>query len=247
MSQYKIELENFTGPFELLFYLIEKNEMDLFDIPINKLTYEYLTYINNEENINGNEMGEFVFLASRLILIKSKMLLPRKEEEEDPRDELVDRLLEYKAFQEVANTLLESYSNEIYTKSPEESVFLAIKQYEQVCLDDLLEDVTLNKLHNMLEALLARQEEKVDLTRSNFKKVERQAYTIKEKRERIINLLSLNEVVGFYDIFDEDSPKLEIIVTFLAVLELVKNEIAVLIDQENSNDILLKLKEVDYE
>ncbi len=247
MEKFTISLENFDGPFHLLFHLIEKNKMDIWDIPINTLTEEYLKYIedyksklDSEEKLE--EISDFIYIASKLIYIKSKMLLPKKEEEPDPRDEIADKINEYKMFKEISKEF-KDISFELYTKEPEKDVFLAINEYQQVTLEEILSEVSLSDLYKAFKDILANQEKKIDTIRSNFKKVNRPTFTIAEKRERILDLIFLHNKICFNEIFEDDSPKIEIVITFLAMLDLIRKG-EVLIKQDNNFDtITLEKKE----
>ncbi|MFV0519336.1 MAG: segregation and condensation protein A [Lachnospirales bacterium] len=244
MEKFNIKLENFDGPFHLLYHLVEKNQMDIWDIPINKLTEEYLQYIEilkNEVKDEGNkrleELSDFIYLASKLIYIKSKMLLPIKIDEEDPREELIEKLNEYKMFKEISEEF-KGISFELYTKKPEQGIFLAIKDYEQITIDEVLQDVSLKDLYAAFKKLMINKENKVDQIRSTFSKVTRPTFSIEEKRERILNLIYLHEVVVFQDIFNIDSPKIEIVITFLAMLDLIKKG-EIFVRQDDSFDVIL--------
>ncbi len=252
MEKFTIKLENFDGPFHLLYHLIEKNQMDIWDIPINTLTEEYLLYleefkkeVSESQNKRLDDLSEFIFLASKLIYIKSKMLLPIQKDEEDPREELIDRLTEYKMYKEISEEFRD-ISFEVYTKKPEEALFLAIKDYEQVTVQEVLEevlhDVTLQDLYSAFKRVLLAQENKVDHVRVGFSSVSRPTFSIEEKRERILDLIFLHDIVTFQDIFNVDSPKIEIVITFLAMLDLIKKgEISVRQD-ENFDKIILEKK-----
>ncbi len=244
MRKFTVNIENFDGPFDLLYYLIEKNELNIYDIPMDFITREYLTYTATIEQKNMDEMSEFIFVASKLVFIKSKMLLPKvkKEDDEDPRSELVDKLIEYKLFREIAEELKQNFSNEVYTKEPEKAIMKAVEKYEQISLDEVLEDITLNKLYKMFQDVLNRQENKIDKVRHDFKKIERQIYSITEKGQHILNIIYLKEEINFLDIFEVDSPKIEKIITFLAMLELIKNDMIAIRQDSNFDTITISKK-----
>ncbi len=247
MEKFTVSLENFDGPFHLLYHLVDKNKMDIWDIPINTLTEEYLKYIEEyKSTLDSDEklddISDFIFIASKLIYIKSKMLLPRKEEEPDPRDEIVDKIKEYKLFKELSKEF-KDISFELYTKDPEKEVFLAIKDYQQVTLDEILSEVSLAELYKAFKDVLANQENKIDTVRSSFNKVTRPIFTLEEKRERILDLIFLHEKIYFDDVFEIDSPKIEIVVTFLAMLDLIRKGNIIITQDRNFDKIVLEKKE----
>ncbi|MFV0441030.1 MAG: segregation and condensation protein A [Lachnospirales bacterium] len=242
---YNISIENFDGPFDLLLHLVVKNKMEIYDIPINQLTEEYLLYIEEfkseikeDREIKLASISEFIYIASRLIYIKSKMLLPRKEEEPDPREELVDKIKEYQLFKEISKQF-EEISFEMYTRNPEESVFLAIKDYEQISIDDVLKDVSLTDLYKAFKGVMLRASNKVDKVRSEFKKVNRPTFNIDERKDYILDLLYLKERLSFDTIFDEDASKIEVVVTFLAMLDLIRYGKIFVTQDKNFEQILL--------
>ncbi len=247
MEKFTVSLENFDGPFHLLLHLVDKNKMDIWDIPINMLTDEYLKYIDEYKLKFGSDekledMSDFIFVASKLIYIKSKMLLPRKEEEPDPRDEIVDKINEYKLFKELSKEF-KDISFEVYTKEAEKDIFLEIEDFEQVTLDEILSDVTLADLYKAFKTILANQEKKVDNVRSGFKKVSKPTFTLQEKREKILDLIFLHEKIYFDEVFDEDSPKIEIVVTFLAMLDLIRKGEIIITQDNNFDKISLEKRE----
>lgn len=226
MKYIDVKLEVFEGPFDLLFHLIEKNEVDIYDIPINTITEQYLEYVRNMTYIDMDNMSEFILMSATLIEIKSKMLLPKKEEDkEDPRAELVDRLLEYKQVKELVETLKNSEQLEIFTKEAEK---ILQDSKPDIKIEDVLKDTTLTQLYNLFEMVLARQTDKVDTVRSEFNRIPKDSYTIQDKKEHIKNLLSVYGSISFFEIFDDDTVKIEKIITFLAMLELIKlNELII--------------------
>ena len=172
------KLEQFEGPLDLLLHLIEKNKVSIYDIPIAEITDQYLDYVSRMEKEDLNVVSEFLVMAATLLDIKSRMLLPAKEEEEgeeeDPRAELVERLLEYKMYKYMAFELKdrELDAEKVFYKPP--TIPREVARYEPpVDLDQLLDGLTLAKLQGIFEAVMKRREDKVDPIRSRFGTIRR--------------------------------------------------------------------------
>jgi segregation and condensation protein A len=214
---YKIKLEVFEGPLDLLIYLVKKDHLNIYDIPIAKVTEQYLQYLNLMQMLDLNIAGEFLVMAATLMQIKSKMLLPAQEgaaeeEQEDPREELVRRLLEYEKFKEIAEDLRrkETDQREIYKrpkleaeKKPEENQ----ATYFEASIFDLISAFS--------QALK-------DVPKEVFYEVVKDKFTMEEATHQILHLLLVSSSVKLSGLFGRSKNKLEIIVTFLAVLELIK-------------------------
>ena len=221
---YKIKIETFEGPFDLLLHLVEKNQVDIYDIPITKITEQYLDYIRQLNEIDLEVTSEFLLMAATLIEIKSRMLLPVNkgtgvtlEEELDPRGDLVRRMLEYKKFKEISQQpkLREEYSNKIISKKREEIVFDNDK--------DSLKDIDLDELINAFNKLIFRQKSiSKNQPVHNVRKIHRDVVTIEEKITEILCLLEHRESINFNELFSIETSKVELITTFLAILELIK-------------------------
>lgn len=228
----EFRVEGFEGPLDLLLHLIKENKMDIFDIEINLITEQYLKYINNMEKVNL-EISEYLVLASELIEIKAKMLLPRKqqenekEEEEDPREELVNKLLEYQAYKEISKDLKEKEElrSEIYTKAPE--------KYSNYQEETVFEGGSIDLLVDAFKKFLIRKEEEKPLNT----KVTKKGITVSSRRYEIKNLLKEKGKVNFYQMFTVPT-KEYIVVTFLAILEMAKNK-ELIIHQEGIYDEII--------
>jgi segregation and condensation protein A len=211
-ENYEVKLEIFEGPLDLLIHLIHKNEVDIFDIPIATITDQYLEYLDIMKALNIDVAGDFLVMASTLVHIKSKMLLPAKEdEEEDPRIEITRPLLEYMRFKEISGELSdrEMLDRDVFTRhlSPE---FLARIKDEDPQLDV--------NLFQLMDAFKRVMEKKLPGAQLKLKIAQ---WSIKEKTEVIIALLKKRGAIFFQEIFDADRTVSELIVTFLALLELV--------------------------
>lgn len=230
MSKLQIKLENFEGPFDLLLKLIDKDKIDIYNIPISKLTDDYLYYIKSIEKIDMEEMSQFILMASNLLEIKSKMLLPKDKDENtneeiDPREELVKKLIEYKKYKIVAEKLSgkEVFYDKVIFKEPDMYAIESIKANHETSLDEILDGINLQDLYNAFEEVIKRKELKIDKIRSGFNSVTKALYNINDKMVYIKGLISLHGRISFNKIFEESSSKVEIIVTFLAMLELIKD------------------------
>lgn len=239
-----ITLDAFEGPFDLLYHLIEKNEIDIYDIPIALITEQYLEYLQEAQNKNMDGMSEFLVMAATLLEIKSKLLLPlpvKEEEETDPREELVSKLLEYKKFKNITNELKirqEQASFFLYKEAKED--FQNFYEEDEPSIDEFLQGITLKDIFHAFEEVMRRKEAKIDRVRSSFNAVERDLYTIGEKIEYIKDLLILHPKVKFNEIFRDNSKKMEIVVTFLALLELIKQKQVIAVQETAFDEILIK-------
>ena len=223
-----VKLEAFEGPFDLLFHLIEKNEIDIYDIPIATLAGQYLEYLESSNIADMDGMSEFLVMAATLLEIKSKYLLPNtkstEEEEADPRAELVARLLEYKKYKSVTTDLLSRAQEAalMLYKETGDSILKFSNEKEPQELSEFLKGITLSDVYKAFEEVMRRRETKVDHVRSSFRYVERDLYTVQEKQQYIRDLLLLSPKTTFHSIFRKDARKMEVVVTFLALLELIK-------------------------
>ena len=231
---YQVRIENFEGPLDLLLHLIKKSEINIYDIPIHLIAQQYLTYIEAMEDLNLTVAGEFLVMAATLIQIKSKMLLPvdetavDEEDGPDPREELVRRLLEYKQFKEAANQLDEHERlwREIYSREQGPTVELESDE-------SLMVDVSLFDLVDALQGILNRNPGKtfMDILPDNL--------TVRDRMNSILEMLEGQESVNFVDLFEPSCHRLVIIVTFLALLELMKLRTARIFQAEHFGPILV--------
>lgn len=242
-----IKLEAFEGPFDLLFHLIEKSQINIYDIPISELTDQYLMYIDKINSTNLEIVSEFLVMASTLIEIKSKMLLPvsKNEKEEciiDPRDEFVNKLIEYKKFKILAEKFddMQYEAIKVFFKERDRNINEIKKENSEVNIDDLLNNITLADILITFEEVMRRKEKKIDKVRSRFNSIERDLYTIEEKNEYLLDLLDLFPEISFKEIFRNDADKIEIVVTFLALLELIKIKKITIYQYKIFDDIIIK-------
>jgi segregation and condensation protein A len=231
-----IKLEAFEGPLDLLLHLIDKNKVNIYDIPISMITEQYLEYIKQMDSKNLEVMSEFLVMAATLINIKSKMLLPieKNEEEEliDPRQELVDRLLEYKMYKYISEELKDKQLDAARAMFKPPTIPQEIADFkEDINVDDLLSDLTLSKLHEIFNSIIKKQVDKIDPIRSKFGKIEQEEINLSSKFSQIQEYGLLHKRFSFRSLLEAQHTKMETIVTFLGILELIKIG-RITIDQE---------------
>ena len=222
-----VKLQVFEGPLDLLLHLIEKNKVNIYDIPIAEITDQYMEYIHQMQQEDLNIMSEFMVMAATLISIKCRMLLPKEVneegEEEDPREELVRQLLEYKMYKYMSYELrdrMAAAAKNVY-KAP--TVPKEVLSYrEPVDPEELLKGLTLAKLNDIFQSVIRRQEDKVDPIRSKFGKIEKEEISLPDKMEEVEDYARSHRYFGFRDLLSRQSSKVQVIVTFLSILELMK-------------------------
>ena len=225
--ELEVKLQAFEGPLDLLLHLIEKNKVDIYDIPIVEITEQYLDYVSKIPKDDLDLASEFLVMAATLIDIKSRMLLPKEidenGEEIDPRAELVEKLIEYKMYKYAAVELrdMQVYAGKSMYKQP--TVPEEVSKYEPpVNLDSLLADVDLNKLNDIFQMVLKRQVDKIDPVRSKFGKIEMEEVSLPDKITYVSTTLKKRKKCKFKQLLEEAHSKVEVIVSFLAILELIK-------------------------
>lgn len=231
---YKFKINEFEGPLDLLLHLIKESEMDVMNIEIVKLTDQYLDYIKSMQDINLVVASEYLVMASELMYLKSRCLLPVKEEEEDDtefsvaKDDLVNRLLEYQKYKEVTSTFkeLEEKRLEIFTKTPSN-----LKEYSGDKIK-LGEDVTLDDLLVAFQRFLERKK----ISEPMITKVTTKEISVEERRSSIKNLLRERKRIEFFELFDDVS-KPYVVVTFLSILEMAKDKEIVIVQENNFDKI----------
>ena len=231
MKNLQIKLEVFEGPFDLLLKLIDKSKIDIYNIPISKLTDDYIMYIENLEKTNMDEMSEFILMASTLLEIKSKTLLPKEIKEENGEEinqeqELLKKIIEYKKYKMVAEKLAQTdiFLEKVVFKKQDDTAMNFLNEKPDFKLNEILENIDLNILYDVFEDVLKRKELKTDKIRSNFKSVTKALYNINDKIRYIKDLIFLENKISFNKIFEESNSKIEVVVTFLAILELIKGK-----------------------
>ena len=240
-----IKLQVFEGPLDLLLHLLDKNKVNIYEIPIVEITNQYLEYIAEMKRNDLNVMSEFLVMAATLIDIKSRMLLPavetEDEEVEDPRNELVQQLLEYKMYKCMAYELRDRQMDAQKVLFKEPTIPPEVAEYEQpVDMEALVSDVTLAKLNEIFKSIMKKQVEKIDPVRSKFGKIEKEEVSLSDKMLYLENYCMTHANFSFRNLLEAQSSKMEIIVTFLAVLELMKMGKIFISQDKTFDDILIK-------
>ena len=237
--ELQLKLNQFEGPLDLLLSLLEKDKIDIKDIFVSDITEQYLAYISDINSLDMENASEFLTVAAHLLEIKSRSLLPKppvlEEGEEDPEQALIRRLTEYKMFKEAGIKLqeMEQENLGVYYKLPEE-----MNMQQRIELDDM-------KLDALMEAfaqVLSRFENK---TVKKQREIKRDTYTIKGKMSYIRRRLAVNKKMSFFDMFEDDGNKSEVVTTFAAMLELWRNHFLKLKQEENFGDITVFLNMED--
>ncbi|HVD98202.1 MAG TPA: segregation/condensation protein A [Cytophagaceae bacterium] len=241
-ENFEIELPLFKGPFDLLLFFIERDELDIYDIPISKITNDFLSYLHHLEKMNIEVASEFILVASTLMRIKAKMLLPRPEIDEqgnevDPREELVAHLLEYKKYKSVIGEL-SSLEESSLQREKRGNVLRELKQLAEVNdVEAELQDLDLYKLLKVFEKVIVRFE-----TEKNkpIHKVIQYPYSIEEKKEYILRKVGLVSKVSFLDVMKDSTEKIEVIYSFLAILELLQMHFIMIYIGEGFNNFWIE-------
>lgn len=239
---FEIKLPLFEGPFDLLLFFIERDELDIYDIPISKITNDFLDYLKHLEQMNIEVASEFILVASTLMRIKAKMLLPRPQIDEegneiDPREELVRHLLEYKKYKSVLQELSEM-EGEIQQKEKRGNVKKEVRSLsETINVEAELQNVDLYKLLRVYRDVMARYE--LEKNKPSHKVVQ-YPYTIEDQKDYIIEKLHSNGKVAFTAFIDERPEKIAVIFNFLAILELLQSSLITITVGEGFNNFWLE-------
>ena len=239
-----VKLQVFEGPLDLLLHLLEKNKVNIYDIPIVEITNQYMEYIAEMRRQDLNVMSEFLVMAATLLDIKSKMLLPAKEsedEEEDPRAELVQQLLEYKMYKCMAYELRDRQidAEKVWFKAP--TIPPEVLAYEEpVDVNELMSGVTLARLNDIFQSIIKKQADKIDPVRSKFGRIEK--VSLSDKMTYVEEYSLHHGHFSFRSLLEAQSGKMEVVVTFLAILELMKMGKIVVSQEYTFDDIKIESK-----
>lgn len=238
-----IKVQAFEGPLDLLLHLIKTSEVDIYNIPIAQITEQYIEYLKAMEELDLNIASEFILMAATLLEIKSNMLLPKvkKEDEtsadEDPRKELVEKLIEYKKYKEMSLKLKDmEEDNYIYFKTPE--IIDDIDNREE-----FFENITLENLMFAFKRVVDSYENRFNKLGKIPENISYDEYKIEDKMDEIRQALKSNVKIKFEDFFNKAEGKMEIVVIFLAMLELIKLKFINVIQRENFGDIVIERQE----
>ena len=222
-----VKLQVFEGPLDLLLHLIDKNKIDIYDIPIVEITDQYLDYVRQMDHEDMDVTSEFMVMAATLIDIKCRMLLPKEVneegEEEDPREELVRQLLEYKQYKAMAGQLRDCMDEAGELVSRPQKLPREVRVYvPKADPAELLDGMTLDRLHEIFEFVLQRQQDKMDPIRSQFGQIEKEAVSLPDKLDFVEIYTRRKRKVSFRKLLEKQTSRMQVVVTFLAVLELMK-------------------------
>jgi len=230
--EYEIKLQEFEGPLDLLLYLIKQHKIDIFDIPISQITNQYLAYIEQIKEYNIGYSSEFVLMAAQLLQIKSNLLLPPEEDEEgneiDPRQELAEKIYEYKIYKEISQYIKrqEEISMQKYYKDPE---------YREVN-GELITKIDVEMLFQALKKVLANS--KIDqAVEIPTHKIQRETVRIEDRVREIIRSLEQNDKIYFSSLFSTGISRNRVVVTFLALLELIKSNLVIFTQEKICGEI----------
>jgi segregation and condensation protein A len=239
-----VKLQVFEGPLDLLLHLIDKNKVNIYDIPISMITEQYMEYVDALKDEDLNVVSEFLVMAATLLDIKAKMLLPREVndegEEEDPRAELVEKLLEYKLFKAMAMELKDKQMDATKSYYRKESIPPEVSNYTPpIDLNEVVSGIDLTKLNAIFHDVLRRKEEKIDPVRSKFGKIEKEEVSMSEKLVDIKAFMKNYKAFSFRELLDANSSKVAVIVTFLVILELIKTGFVTVRQDNTADDIFI--------
>ena len=245
----EVRLQVFEGPLDLLLHLIDKNKVDIYDIPIVTITQQYMDYIRQMQHDDMDVTSEFLVMAATLIDIKCRMLLPKEVneegEEEDPRAELVEKLLEYKMYKYMSYELRDRQVNADLYFYRKKDIPEAIEEYEApIDYASLIGENNLSMLNGIFQELLRRQEDRVDPVRSKFGKIEKEEVDMDLKTEYIRDYIRGHKRSSFRQLLEKQHNKSEIVVTFLVILEEMKLGEIEIEQQETFGDIVITSRRV---
>lgn len=244
---YEIKLPLFEGPFDLLLFFIERDELDIYDIPISKITMDFMNYLNDLEKMNIEVASEFILVAATLMRIKAKMLLPRQQIDEegneiDPREELVNHLLEYKKYKSIIGEL-SLLEEERLKKERRGNIVKELKKLsESTDVEAELQDVDLYKLLRVYEKVLLRFE---DEKKKPIHSIVPYPYTIAEKKKELLSKLVDVPKLAFEEVISSEPNRIAVIFNFLAILELLQMQFIRITQGEGFNNFWLQKADDD--
>ena len=244
-ATYQIKLSQFEGPFDLLLFFIERDELDIYNIPISKIIRDFMDYIHSQESLNIELSSEFILFVSTLMRIKAKMLLPRKDLDEqgneiDPRLELIDKVLQYKRFKEAAAQMAEMEAMRMLMtrRGNLQKELSAIG--EEAGEGTEIQTITLFRLMKTFEKVIVRVQQRQN---KPVHTVVQYNYTMEESRDRVLDLIRNDKVVSFEKIFDSCENRIHAIFLFLSLLELVQQKYMTIMIGEGKNNFILEFNE----
>ena len=246
--EISVKLQQFEGPLDLLLHLIDKNKVDIFDIPIVEITNQYMEYLHAMETEDMSVMSEFLVMAATLLDIKARMLLPKEVneegEEEDPRQELVERLLEYKMYKYMSYELRDRQTDAEHVLYRDPSIPREVQQYKPpVDLNEILGDLDLERLNAIFQDVMKRSENRLDPVRSRFGQVEKEEVDLDQTIAYVEKYISQHHKCNFRDLLKKQRSKMRIAITFLTILEMMKTGKIEVEQEEIFGEILITAKQ----
>lgn len=233
---FKVQLQNFEGPIDLLLYFIKRDKIDIYDIPITKITDEYLQVIQEAKNLDISIAGEFLFMASLLLRIKTQMLLPKRKMDEidieDPRFSLVEQIVQYKNFKNIARDLevIHLKNRNIFQRISTGNEMIRTKS-----TDDYLQGISLYDLSKIFHSLIKT------LPQKDILKISRETVSIDDQKNVIRSFFKKKKIVSLKSVIKTLKSKLEIVVTFLAILDMLRDGVIFCDQKKNFDDIEMRL------
>ncbi len=242
---YQIKLPQFEGPFDLLLFFIERDELDIYNVPINKIIQDFLHFIHEQENHNIELSSEFILFVSTLMRIKAKMLLPRKELDEqgneiDPRQELIDKLLEYKRYKEASARMAEMEATRMLMIKRGNLHKELASIGEESSEGTEIQNITLFKLMKAFERVVQKLHER---NNKPMHTVVQYNYTMEQSRDHMLNVVQHEKILSFEKIFDVCENRIHAIFLFLSMLELIQLKYMTIIIGEGRNNFILEFNE----
>lgn len=241
-ESYQIKLEHFEGPFDLLLFFIERDELDIYNIPISKITKDFLDHIHAQNKLNIELSSDFILFVSTLMRIKAKMLLPRKEldaqgNEIDPRQELIDKVLEYKKYKEAAAHMAEMESLRMLMMKRGNLQKELMQVGEEASEGTEIQTVTLYRLMKAFEKVIKRMQEKQN---KPVHTVIRYNYTMEDSREFMLKIVEQQQTVSFENIFEVCENRIHAIFLFLSMLELIQQKYMMILSGKGRNNFIVE-------
>lgn len=245
-----VKLQAFEGPLDLLLHLIEKNKVSIYDIPIAEITDQYMAYLHEMKKQDLGVMSEFLLMAATLLDIKSRMLLPKEVneegEEEDPRQELVQQLLEYKMYKYISYELKERRTDAAQVLYHKQDLPEEVKAYKQpISTEELLAGVTLSRMHRIFVDIIRRQNNRIDPIRSTFGTLQKEEVDMDQMREKVAEYIDQHEVCIFRELLLGQATKMQVIIAFLIILEMMKEGVITIVQEENFGEIHIAKNKTD--
>jgi segregation and condensation protein A len=244
-ASYQIKLPEFEGPFDLLLFFIERDELDIYNIPITNITNDFFNYIHQQESLNIELSSEFILFISTLMRIKAKMLLPRKEldaqgNEIDPRQELVNKILEYKRFKEASAQMAEMEALRMLLVKRGNAHYELSRIGEETGEGTEIHQITLFRLAKAFEKVMQRLH---DRNNRPVHTVTRYEYTMEGSRDHMLSQVQQHRTLSFEKIFDKADNRVHAIFLFLSLLELVQQKFMKIITGEGMNNFIIEYNE----